>query len=228
MARFLRLQVLNNMIKIGVIPVFYTPDIEKSKKIVKACYDGGAVCIEMTNRGDHAIDIFCELEKYCRDHLPNAILGVGSVVDAPTAALYIAHGANFVVGPVLDEETAILCNKRKILYSPGCGSVTEIQKAHSLGVDICKVFPGKEVGGPSFVKAILGPCPWTSIMPTGGVNTTKESLYEWFSSGVSCVGIGSKLVTKEIIKKEDYKTLTRDVKEVINMIREIRESLKQT
>lgn len=226
MARFSRLETLNSMIKIGLVPVFYTPDIEKSKKILKSCYDGGAVCIEMTNRGDHAIDIFCQLEKYSEENFPNAIFGVGSIIDAPTAAIYISHGANFIVGPTFDKETAILCNKRKIPYMPGCASATEIQKAHIFGVEICKVFPGKEVGGPSFVKAMLGPCPWTSIMPTGGVDTTKESLYDWFSSGVSCVGIGSKLITKEIIKKEDYNKLTQEVKRVIDIIREIKESLK--
>jgi len=181
----------------------------------------------MTNRGNHAIEIFSSLEIYCGEELPQVILGVGSVVDAPTAALYIANGANFVVGPVLDEETAILCNKRKIPYSPGCGSVTEIHKAHSLGVEICKVFPGSQVGGPSFVKAVLGPCPWTSIMPTGGVDITKGSLTEWFSSGVACVGIGSKLITREIIKEGSFKKLTSEVKRVIGLISEIRASLNK-
>jgi len=227
MARFSRLKTLILMEQVGLIPVFYNSNVEISKNIIKACADGGAICIEMTNRGDHAIEIFSSLEIYCGEELPQVILGVGSVVDAPTAALYIANGANFVVGPVLDEETAILCNKRKIPYSPGCGSVTEIHKAHSLGVEICKVFPGSQVGGPSFVKAVLGPCPWTSIMPTGGVDITKGSLTEWFSSGVACVGIGSKLITREIIKEGSFKKLTSEVKRVIGLISEIRASLNK-
>lgn len=222
MARFARLKTLNTIQDIGLIPVFYNPDIRISKKIVTACVEGGALCIEMTNRADHAIEVFSELEKYTRDNLPNAILGVGSIVDAPTAALYIAHGANFIVGPVIDEDIAILCNKRKIPYSPGCGSATEIQKAHSLGVEFCKVFPGAQVGGPAFVKAMAGPCPWTSIMPTGGVSPTRESLTEWFSAGVACVGIGSNLITGEAIKENDFNRIKNDVKKVIELIKEIR------
>jgi len=225
MARFNRLETLIAIKNIGLVPVFYNPDIDISKKIVEACAGGGAVCVEMTNRGDHAIDIFSQLEKYCKEKFPNIILGVGSVIDAPTAASYIMHGANFVVGPVIDEETALICNKRKIPYCPGCGSATEIHKAHSLGVEFCKLFPGAQVGGPAFVKAMSGPSPWTSIMPTGGVNPTKESLTEWFSAGVACVGIGSKLINKEAIKNENYGKIVSDVRKVIGLIEGIRADL---
>ena len=223
MAKFLKLDTINAIERIGLIPVFYNPDIEAAKKIVKACADGGAICIEMTNRGDHAIEVFAELEKYCSNSLPEVILGAGSIVDAPTAANYIAHGANFIVGPVLDNETAILCNKRKIPYSPGCGSATEIQNAHSLGVDYVKVFPGDLVGGPAFVKAVLGPCPWTRIMPTGGVDITEESLMEWFEAGVACGGIGSKLISREIIKEGDFGKLSKNIEKIISLIRQIKD-----
>lgn len=222
MARFKRLEVLNKMIEIGLVPVFYTPDIEVAKGVIQACAEGGALCIEMTNRGDHAIDVFKELEKFAAKEFPQVILGVGSVVDAPTAAMYIAYGANFVVGPVLDKETAILCNKRKIPYMPGCGSVTEIHEAEALGVEICKIFPGAEVGGPEFVSAVKGPCPWTMIMPTGGVEPTRESLKEWFDAGIVAAGIGSKLITKEILRNKDFKTLAQKVKETIEIIKEVR------
>ena len=224
MGRFSRLETLMAIKDIGLVPVFYNPEIDISKEIVEACAKGGATCIEMTNRGDHAIDIFSQLEKYCKEKYPKIILGVGSVIDAPTAALYIMHGANFIVGPVLDEETAIVCNKRKIPYCPGCGSATEIHKAHTLGVEFCKLFPGAQVGGPAFVKAMSGPSPWTSIMPTGGVSPTKESLTEWFSAGVACVGIGSKLITKEDIEKYNYEIITSGVSKVIKWIKEVRES----
>ena len=225
MARFSRLETLTIMEEVGVVPIFYNSDIETAKDIVKACAEGGAICIEMTNRGDGAIEVFKELEIFCKKELPRVILGTGSIIDSPTAALYISYGSNFIVGPIIDKETAILCNKRKIPYSPGCGSATEIQKAHGLGVEICKLFPGAQVGGPSFVKAMRGPCPWTSIMPTGGVSPTKESLSEWFSAGVTCVGIGSKLITKDAIAKKDYKKITSDVSKVVNWIKEIRKSL---
>lgn len=222
MARFNRLKTLNTMIDIGIIPVFYTPDLDIAKKIISALHEGGAICIEMTNRGDGAIDVFKELEKFCREKYPEIILGAGSIVDGPTAALYISYGANFIVGPVFDKETALLCNYRKIPYSPGCGSATEIHIAESYGVEICKMFPGKQVGGLGFVKAIKGPCPWTSIMPTGGVDTTYDSLKEWFNAGVCCVGIGSNLITKEIINNKEFKKLTENTKKIINMIREIK------
>lgn len=222
MARYRRLQTLNAMTDIGLVPVFYVPNIDVAKGVVKACVEGGARCVEMTNRGDRAPEVFKELEAYCAAELPEAILGVGSVVDAPTAALYIAYGANFVVGPCLDEETAYLCNKRKIPYSPGCGSASEIHRAEALGVEICKIFPGGQVGGPAFVKAVRGPTPWTSIMPTGGVSPTRESLTEWFEAGITCAGIGSKLITKEIVANRDFDALAKKVRETVTLIQEVR------
>lgn len=153
---------------------------------------------------------------------PDMMLGVGSICDAPTAAMYIGVGADFVVGPILDEEVAKICNSRKIPYSPGCGSVTEIHKAHMLGVDICKVFPGEQVGGPGFVKAVKGPMPWTDIMPTGGVSPIRESLTAWFNAGIVCAGMGSNLITKELLAAKDYAGITKKVKETITLIQEIR------
>lgn len=222
MARYSRLETLSTMKQIGLVPVFYNPDIDVVKKIAVACADGGARVIEFTNRGDRTIDVFAQLASFRDAERPDMILGVGSVCDASTAAMYINAGADFVVGPLLDEETAIVCNKRKIPYCPGCGSVTEIHKAHSLGVEICKIFPGAPVGGPAFVKAVKGPMPWTELMPTGGVSPMKESLTEWFSAGIACAGIGSKLTTKEIIDSENYADLTTKVKETIGMIAQIR------
>jgi len=227
MSRFRRLTTLNKMIEIGIVPVFYVPDADVAKDIVSALFEGGAQCIEMTNRGDMAVDIFKELEKHLIRKYPEAILGAGSIVDAPTAASYISYGANFVVGPVFDLNAALLCNSHKIPYMPGCGSATEIHIAETYGVEICKVFPGAQVGGPAFVKAVKGPSPWTSIMPTGGVDTTYKSLREWFKAGVSCVGIGSNLVSEEIIKNKDYDLLTKNVKNLIEMVRGIRAESKK-
>ncbi len=222
MALHTRLETLSEMKTIGLVPVFYNPDFDVAKNIATACVDGGAKCIEFTNRGDRAIEVFTQLSKFRDAEKPELVLGVGSICDAPTAAMYIAAGADFVVGPLLDEETAKLCNKRKIPYSPGCGSMTEIHKAHSLGVEICKIFPGAQVGGPAFVKAVKGPCPWTDIMPTGGVAPTKESLTEWFGAGIVCVGMGSKLITKELLAAKDYAGISKKVKETIEIIKQIR------
>jgi len=222
MAYHKRLDVLIAMKQIGLIPVFYNGDFETAKNIAIACVEGGAKCIEFTNRGDRAIDVFRQLAIFRDSQRPDLILGVGSICDAPTAAIYIAAGADFVVGPLLDEETAKLCNKRKIPYSPGCGSMTEIHKAHELGVEICKLFPGAQVGGPAFVKAAKGPCPWTEIMPTGGVSPTQESLSEWFNADIVCAGMGSKLITKELVAAKDWVGMTAKVKETIELIKQLR------
>ncbi len=222
MARFKRLQVLVTMEKLGLVPVFYTSDTDTARNIAAACARAGAVCIEMTNRGDHAIDVFRETEQYLHKEHPQVIFGVGSVVDAATAALYIAHGANFVVGPDLNRETAVVCNRQKIAYMPGCGSFSEIQEAHALGVEICKIFPATCVGGPDFVKAVRGPCPWASLMPTGGVSPTGESLRAWFEAGVCCVGMGSKLIDKELLAKKDFEGISLRIKDALSLIAEIK------
>jgi 2-dehydro-3-deoxyphosphogluconate aldolase/(4S)-4-hydroxy-2-oxoglutarate aldolase len=222
MARFTRMQVLNAMLDSGLVPVFYHADVEVAKKVVEACAAGGARVVEFTNRGDFAPEVFKKLSQILAQKHPGVILGVGSVVDAPTAAMYIAYGANFVVGPLLNLEVARLCNRRKIAYLPGCGSVTEIAQAEELGVEIVKVFPGRSVGGPDFVRSVQGPCPWTSIMPTGGVDASEESLRAWFGAGVVCVGMGSNLVRKEWVAAGDWAAISNQVRQVLAWIQEIR------
>jgi len=222
MARFTRIQVLNAILEDGLVPVFYHADAAVAVKVAEACAAGGAQVLEFTNRGDMAPEVFKELSRYLAREHREIILGVGSVVDAPTAALYIAYGANFVVGPLLNPEVAHLCNRHKIAYSPGCGSVTEISQAEELGVEIVKVFPGRSVGGPEFVKSVLGPCPWTSIMPTGGVDASEESIRAWFSAGVACVGLGSNLVRKEWVAAGDWAAISNQVRQVLDWIRQAR------
>ena len=212
------------MKEIGVIPVFYHADFEVAKGIVKACAEGGAKIIEFTNRGDFAPEVFGQLEKFVRKELPDVILGVGSIIDPYTAAIYISNGANFLVGPVTNIEVAKLCNSRKIPYSPGCGTATEIATAHELGCEIVKVFPGEEVGGPDFIKSIRGPMPWATLMPTGGVLPTKESLTAWFESGAGCVGMGSNLITKDFVDKRDFAGIRKNVTNCIELIRDIRKN----
>jgi len=224
MARFSRLEVLNTIVETGLVPVFYNPDVEVAKKVAEAVAAGGARVLEFTNRGDFAPWVFKELSEHLAKTNPKIILGVGSVIDAPTAALYIASGANFVVGPILNPEIARLCNRRKIAYCPGCGSVSEIQQAEELGVEIVKIFPGDSVGGPGFVKAILGPCPWTRIMPTGGVEATKESVTAWIKAGTTALGIGSNLITKERVAQGKWDELTQATAQVLAWIREARET----
>ena len=223
MARFSRLEVLNTILEVGLVPVFYHNDVQVAKEVVAACAAGGARVVEFTNRGDFAFQVFGTVSQHFSQADPNVILGVGSVIDAPTAAMYIAQGANFVVGPLLNPEVARLCNRRKIAYMPGCGSVTEISQAEEVGVEIVKMFPGSSVGGPGFVKAVSGPCPWTSIMPTGGVDATEESIKGWFRAGAACVGMGSKLIRKDLVAAGDWAGITANVQQVLAWIREARE-----
>jgi 2-dehydro-3-deoxyphosphogluconate aldolase/(4S)-4-hydroxy-2-oxoglutarate aldolase len=217
-----RMTVLAAMMEQGVIPVFYHPDVEVCTNVIQACANGGAKCIEFTNRGDFASHVFLDVTRHFAKADKSVIMGVGSVVDAPTAGIYIANGANFVVGPVLNPDVAKVCNRRKIPYSPGCGSVSEIGFAEELGVEIVKIFPGTQVGGPEFVKGVLGPMPWTKIMPTGGVDPTEESLKKWFGAGIVAAGIGSKLITSEALKAKDYAGIETKVRETIAIIKSIR------
>jgi len=217
MATFTRIEVANTMKETGMVPLFYHDDIEIAKKVTKACYDGGARLLEFTSRGDFAHEIFRDLSKYVSSELPGMILGVGSVTDAASASLYMALGANFIVTPVLREDIAVVCNRRKVMWSPGCGTLTEICRAEELGCEVVKLFPGG-IYGPGFVKAIKGPQPWTSIMPTGGVSPTEENLKGWFGAGVTCVGMGSKLITKDAVKNKDYKAIENLTREALKII----------
>jgi len=220
MAKYSRLEVAQVMNDTGMIPLFFHPDVELSKNVLKACYDGGARLLEFTSRGDFAHEVFAELNKYALKELPGMILGVGSVTDAAAASLYMQLGANFIVTPVLREDIAIVCNRRKVLWSPGCGTLTEITRAEELGCEIIKLFPG-DIYGPKFVKGIKGPQPWTSIMPTGGVNPSEENLRGWFDAGVTCVGMGSQLISKEILANRDFKGLAKIVSDTLALISNI-------
>ena len=222
MAKYTRIEVFQKMQETGVVPVFFNSDIEISKNVLKACYDGGIRVFEFVNRGDFAHEVFGELNKYALKELPGMILGAGSIVDEATTAIYIQLGANFIVSPLLNENMARICNRRKIMWSPGCGTLSEIGKAEELGAELVKIFPASEVGGPSFVKAVKAPSPWTNIMPTGGVDVNRENLEQWFDAGVTCVGMGSKLFTKEIIANKNYDLLKQKSKELIEMIKEIK------
>ena len=224
MARFTRIQVATKMAETGMVPVFFHKDVETCKQVVLACYKAGVKVFEFTNRGDYAHETFTVLNKWVEKECPEMMLGVGSVIDAPTAALYIQLGTNFIVSPLINEEIASVVNRRKILWSPGCGSVTEISKAESLGVEIVKIFPGSQVGGPKFVAAVKGPMPWTSIMPTGGVEPTEANLTEWFKAGVTCVGMGSQLISSELIKNKDWTKLESNVRDAMTLVKKLRQT----
>ena len=215
MATYKRRDVIASMLDSGIVGVFYHADAEMALKTLQAAYDGGMRVFEWTNRGDRAHEVCSLLLQYADQHLPGMVVGVGSVMDAGTAALYLQLGVNFVVSPILNEETARVCNRRKVLWIPGCGSLTEISNAESYGAEFVKIFPGSAVGGPGFVKAIKGPCPWTEIMPTGGVAPTEENLRAWIEAGVSVVGMGSKLFDKKAIDAQDFDALRSKINTAI-------------
>ena len=221
MSQFSRIEVAALMKETGLVPLFYHPDVDLGKKILKACYNGGARLIEFTARGDFAHEVFAELNKFVIKELPEMAVGVGSVTDAAAASLYMQMGANFIVTPSLREDIAVVCNRRKVLWSPGCGSLTEINRAEELGCEIIKLFPGANYG-PDFVKAIKGPQPWTSVMPTGGVTLEESNLKGWFNAGVTCVGMGSNLISKTVVENRDYSGLEQSVRETLDLIKRIR------
>lgn len=221
MARFDKLQVLKKIGETGMVPVFYHKDAEIAKKVIKACYEGGVRAFEFTNRGDFAHEVFAECVKYAAIECPEMAMGVGSVVDASTAALYIQLGACFVVGPLFNPDIVPVCNRRLIPYCPGCGSVSEIGKAQEMGCDLVKVFPG-DVYGPSFVKSVLAPCPWSKIMVTGGVAPTEENLSDWMKAGVYCVGMGSLLFPKDRVAAQDWQYVTDKCREALGYIAQTR------
>ena len=221
MARYTRIEVATAMKSTGLVPLFFSNDPEVGKNVLKACYEGGARLIEFTVRGDFAHEVFRELVKYASSELPGMIVGVGSLTDAASASMYMSLGADFIVTPVFREDIAIACNRRKVLWSPGCGSLSEIAKAEEYGCEIIKLFPG-DVYGPGFIKAIKGPQPWTSFMPTGGVSADKENLSAWFEAGATCVGMGSKLISSDILSKKDYKKLEQRVRDTLQIIQSVR------
>ncbi len=206
------------MAETGMVPVFYHADLEVAKQVVKACYLGGVRAFEFTNRGDFAHEIFGELNKWAAKECPEMVLGIGSIVDSGTASLFLQLGANFVVGPLLNPDIFKVCNRRQVAYIPGCGSVSEIGYAQELGAEVVKVFPAGNVGGPSFVKNVKAPMPWTNIMVTGGVEPTEENLTKWFDAGVTCVGMGSNLFPKDVLAAKDWGKITQMCKEALAII----------
>ena len=217
-----RLSVLTALQSQGICPVFYHSDPETALNVIRACARGGAPVIEFTNRGDFAVDLFGEIARELSRTDPDIVLGIGSVLDAGTAAMFLNRAARFVVSPALVPEVAQVCNRRMVAYFPGCGSVTDISNAHALGCDIVKLFPGASVGGPDFVKAVLGPMPWTKIMPTGGVDPDPASIAKWFGSGIVAAGMGSKLITDAAVREGDWADIEASVRAAVEAVRAFR------
>lgn len=219
MAKFSRLQVASKMESGGLVPLFFHRDTETVHKVLDACYAGGARILEFTNRGDFAHEVFSDLVKYTRQNYPDMMIGAGSIVDASTTALYLQSGADFIVSPILNAEMSAICNRQNVLWSPGCGTLTEIVRANEHGADIVKIFPGSHLG-PGFIKAVKGPCPWVKLMPTGGVS--QDNLSDWFNAGATCVGMGSKLIKKDLLQNRDFDTLTDHIADTFDLVQSLK------
>jgi 2-dehydro-3-deoxyphosphogluconate aldolase / (4S)-4-hydroxy-2-oxoglutarate aldolase len=225
MAKYTRLQVLTTLLDTGLVPIFYNEDPDIAAGVIQACLDGGVRCVEFTNRGDGAHLVFSELVR--RFHADERlILGAGTLIDPASAALYLQLGANFIVAPNLSPEVARLCNRRMVAYVPGCGTATEISNAHELGVEVCKIFPARELGGPSFVQLVRAPLPWARLMPTGGVEADRENVRAWIQAGTACLGMGSKLISSKVTKK-DFPLITSTVRQMLAWIQEARAEMSQ-
>lgn len=199
-----------------VIPVFNHDDPQVALDVLRACYEGGIRSFEFTNRSTKAAAVFENLMNK-RSEFPELLLGVGSLVDVATTQIFQSLGADFFVSPIIDTDMAAYCSENNLVWVPGCGTLTEIVTAKRLGASLMKVFPA-DVLGPKFVKGVLGPCPELKLMPTGGVLPTKPNLEEWFTAGVTCVGMGSQLITKQLIENKEYDQLKRKVQNMMEYL----------
>ncbi len=222
MARYMRLDVVHEILDAGVLPLFYADEVDQAVGVINACRAGGVRAIEFTNRGEMAYPVFTELVRYFSKADPSIILGIGSIIDAPTAALFLSSGANFIVGPNTNPEISRLCNRRKVLYLPGCATENEIANAEELGAEICKIFPGESAGGPGFISTVMAPCPWHRLLPTGGVDATEVSISEWIKAGAAAVGLGSKLISKQAMVKKDYSGIQAKIADCVRWVQAAR------
>ena len=218
MAAIDRLTTYQNMLSSGLIPIFYNPDLEIARKVVTACIEGGVSVMEFTNRGDNAVSIFAGILAHFRKVPPGVALGIGSITDAPTAALYINYGADYIVSPVFNPEVARLCNRRKVAYLPGCATPSEIANAEEAGAEIVKVFPPS----PELIKSVLGPMPWSRLMPSGGVELKQENVERWIKAGAACLGMGGNLINAKILAAGNYTAISEGVSSMLAWIKTAR------
>ena len=206
----------------GVLPMFCHEDIYVCKSLLQAVYDAGARVVEFTNRKPNSLEVFNTLKKYADKKMPGLLLGAGTVMNVKEAKAFAKLDAGFIISPVIDKGVAKFCKEEKIFWCPGAATLTEIVHAQDLGAGLVKLVPAVQLGGPEFVKAVMAPCPWIKIMPTGGVNMEAENLLAWFQSGVKCVGIGSQLFSKDIIENGKYDLVTMQLSQMLQTVKAIR------
>ena len=201
----------------GILPLYFHKDTETSIGVLKALYAAGIRAVEYTNRGEEALDNFKEMRRVCDAEMKDMYLGIGTIKNGNMAQVFIDAGADFIVSPGLAPYVAEVADNMKVFWIPGCMTPTEIIEAETLGATLIKLFPGN-VLGPGFVSAIKEIFPDLLFMPTGGVELNRDNLAAWFKSGVCAVGMGSKLITKQMLDARDYNAITAAGKEALQII----------
>lgn len=206
----------------GFMPLFTHTDLTVAQQVLKASYEAGVRLFEFTNRNSNSFDIFTELRKYCDKNLPGMVLGIGTIKNAAQAEKFVDAGADFLISPLILEEIQNVAVKHKKLWMPGCATPTEIGTAENWGIEIVKIFPAKQLGGPAFIKAVRAVYPSMQFLTTGGVEPTQEDLQKWFAAGTTAVGIGSQLFPPDWLANNQYDRVTGQIKDIIRYIQEAR------
>ena len=209
------------IVKQGVLPLYFNTDENKSVEILKVLYKAGIKAVEYTNRGPEAVSNFRKMVEVRDAELPGMLLGIGTIKNIEQAEEFYKIGADFFISPGFVTEVSDFLRSKEVLYAPGCMTPTEIITAENAGVRLIKLFPGN-ILGPDFLSGIKDIFPNLIFMPTGGVDTTLQSIQSWFSAGVSAVGMGSKLISKKLMDYDAYDTIEKETLRVLDLIETVR------
>jgi 2-dehydro-3-deoxyphosphogluconate aldolase/(4S)-4-hydroxy-2-oxoglutarate aldolase len=205
----------------GILPLYFHKDTTVSIEVLKALYAAGIRAVEYTNRGEAAFANFIEMRKACNAEMKDMYLGIGTIKNGKMAQTFIDQGADFIVSPGLVDSVAEVADRNKIFWIPGCMTPSEIIRAETLGTKMIKLFPGN-ILGPDFMSAIKEIFPDLLFMPTGGVELDKENIASWFNAGVCAAGMGSKLITKQLLENKDYSQIIASTRQVLSIIESVR------
>ena len=214
-------ELLKRIPEQGILPLYFYKDLEVSIEVLRALYKAGIRMVEYTNRGEAALQNFKKMREVRDTEMKDMYLGIGTIKNSHAAETYIEAGADFIICPGLVEEVATVADKNKILWVPGCMTPSEIIRAENMGAKMIKLFPGN-ILGPEFMSAIKALFPYLLFMPTGGVSLDKENIAAWFKAGVSAVGMGSKLISKQLLEEKNYAKIEELTKEAMSIVKSLK------